>query len=160
MSDLNCAFLVGRLTHDPEMRYLPQGAPVCEFSLASNRYFNRKDGEKVEQVIFIDVVAWNHLAEICAEYLKKGRQILVSGQLIQDRWEAKDTGQKRSKIRIQADHVQFLDSASMDDGGSVGESSPAEAPSEESPVDTVAAPERPAPTPSTSGAKGRATARR
>jgi hypothetical protein len=75
MSDLNSLVLVGRLTRDPELRYLPQGAPVCELSLASNRHFNRKDGEKVEEVIFIDVVAWNRLAEICAMWITKDDEV-------------------------------------------------------------------------------------
>jgi single-strand DNA-binding protein len=93
MSDLNSVVLVGRLVRDPELRYTPQGAPVCEFTLASNRRFTKKDGEKVEEVIFVDVTAWNKLAEICAEYLKKGRLVALSGSLSQDRWEDEATGQ-------------------------------------------------------------------
>lgn len=108
MNDLNLVVLVGRLVRDPELRYTPQGAAVCEFSLASNRRYTKKDGEKVEEVLFVDTVVWNRAAEVSAEYLKKGRMVVVTGQLIQDRWEDEATGQKRSKIRVQANSVQFL----------------------------------------------------
>ena len=161
MSDLNSVVLVGRLTRDPELRYLPQGAPVAEFSLATNRRYSKKSGEQVEEVIFIDVVVWNRLAEVAAQFLRKGRQVVVSGQLIQDRWDDKDTGQKRSKIRVQAQTLQFLGGGSKD-----GETSEAEVPAEE-PVEAPEAPPAPptppraaAEAPSTGGAKGRAPARR
>lgn len=141
MSDLNSVVLVGRLVRDPELKYTPQGAPVCEFTLASNRRFTKKDGEKVEEVAFVDVVAWNRLAEISAEYLKKGRMVVVSGQLIQDRWEDKETGQKRSKLRVQAQTTQFLGGGSKD-----GETSESEVPAEEAPAvpETPPAPPKPA----------------
>lgn len=141
MSDLNSVVLVGRLVRDPELKYTPQGAPVCEFTLASNRRFTKKDGEKVEEVAFVDVVAWNRLAEISAEYLKKGRMVVVSGQLIQDRWEDKETGQKRSKLRVQAQTVQFLGGGSKD-----GETSELEVPADEAPAvpETPPAPQKPA----------------
>ena len=140
MSDLNSVVLVGRLVRDPELKYTPQGAAVCEFTLASNRRFTKKDGEKVEEVVFVDVVAWNRLAEVSAEYLKKGRMIVVSGQLIQERWEDKETGQKRSKLRVQAQTVQFLGGGSKD-----GETSESEVPAEDQPVvpETPPAPPRP-----------------
>jgi len=141
MSDLNSVVLVGRLVRDPELRYTPQGAPVCEFTLASNRRFTKKDGEKVEEVAFVDVVVWNRLAETSAEYLKKGRMVVVSGQLIQDRWEDKETGQKRSKLRVQAQTTQFLGGGSKD-----GETPESEVPAEETPVvpETPPAPPKPA----------------
>lgn len=129
MSDLNSVVLVGRLVRDPELRYTPQGAPVCEFTLASNRRFTKKDGEKVEEVAFVDVVVWNRLAETSAEYLKKGRMVVVSGQLIQDRWEDKETGQKRSKLRVQAQTTQFLGGGSKD-----GETPESEVPAEDQPI--------------------------
>lgn len=140
MSDLNSVVLVGRLVRDPELRYTPQGAAVGEFTLATNRRFTKKDGEKVEEVAFIDVVAWNRLAEISAEYLKKGRMVVVLGQLTQDRWEDKDTGQKRSKIRVLASTVQFLGGGSKD-----GETSESEVPAEEPPVAPEAPPAPPKP---------------
>ena len=141
MSDLNSVVLVGRLVRDPELRYTPQGAAVCEFTVASNRRFTKKDGEKVEEVAFVDVVAWNRLAEISAEYLKKGRRVVVSGQLTQDRWEDKETGQKRSRIRIQAGTLQFLGGGSKDE-----ETSEAEVPVEDQSAvrETPPAPPKPA----------------
>jgi single-strand DNA-binding protein len=151
MSDLNQVVLVGRLVRDPELRYTPQGAAVSEFTLASNRRFTKADGEKVEEVIFVDTVAWNKLAEVTAEFLKKGRMVALSGSLTQERWEDKETGQKRSKIRIQAQSVQFL-------GGSKdGETSDAEVQAEEPLVvpEVPPAPARPAGAP-----KGRPAAKR
>ena len=130
MSDLNSVVLVGRLARDPELRYTPQGAAVAEFTVASNRKFTKKDGERVEEVIFVDVVAWNRMAEVAAEYLKKGRPVAVAGSLIQDRWEDETSGQKRSKIRIQANSVQFLGGGSKDE-----ETSGEEVPAEEPPAD-------------------------
>lgn len=160
MSDLNSVVLVGRLTRDPELRYTPQGAPVGEFSLATHRRYSKKSGEHVEEVSFIDVVAWNRLAEVAAEFLKKGRQVIVSGQLIQDRWEDKDSGQKRSKIRVLAQTLQFLGGGSKDEETSESEV-PFEEPAPAPEVPPAPAPERRAATaPSTGGAKGRAPAKR
>jgi single-strand DNA-binding protein len=122
MSDLNNVVLVGRLVRDPELRYTPQGAAVCDFTVATNRKFTRKDGEKVEEVAFIDVAVWNRMAEVAAEYLKKGRQVALAGSLVQDRWEDEATGQKRSKIRIQAQSIQFLGGGSKDEGTPEAES--------------------------------------
>ncbi len=124
--------VLGNLTRDPELLYTPQGAAVCQFSLAVSRKYTRKDGEKAEEVSFIDVTAWSRLAEVSAEYLKKGRLALVSGRLVQDRWEDGETRQKRSKLKVVAESVQFVGGGSKDD-----------APSEEAPAD-VPAPE-PAP---------------
>lgn len=155
MSDLNSVVLVGRLTRDPELRYTPQGAAVAELTLASNRRFTKKDGEKVEEVAFIDVVAWNRLAETMAEYLKKGRQVVVLGTLVQERWDDKDTGQKRSRIRVQAHTVQFLGGGSKDE-----ETSEQEVPAEE-PLVVPELPARPpAKTASAAPQKGRAAVRR
>ena len=139
MSDLNSVSLVGRLVRDPELRYTPQGAPVCEFTLASNRRFAKKDGEKADEVVFVDVVVWNRLAEISAEYLKKGRQVGLVGQIIQDRWEDKESGKKRSKIRIQAQILQFLGGGSKDEEASTPE---VPVPVEPAPVATPPAPQK------------------
>ena len=119
MASLNKVLLIGNLTRDPELRYTPQGAAVCEFSIAMNRTFNSKTGEKKEEVTFIEIVAWARTAEICAEYLKKGRPVFVEGRLQQDRWEQPD-GQKRSRIRVTAERVQFLGSPGGGQGGGKG----------------------------------------
>ena len=135
-----CSVVVlGNLTRDPELLFTPQGAPVCQFSLAVSRKYTRKDGEKVEEVSFIDVTAWNRLAEVSAEYLKKGRLALVSGRLVQDRWEDGETGHKRSKLKVVAESVQFVGGGSKDDA-------PSEAAPEPAPEEAPAA--EPAPLPS------------
>ena len=116
MASLNKVLLIGNLTRDPELRYTPQGAAVCEFSIAMNRTFSSKTGEKKEEVTFIDIVAWARTAEICGEYLKKGRPVFVEGRLQQDRWEQPD-GQKRSRIKVTAERVQFLGGPAGGGGG-------------------------------------------
>lgn len=109
MVSLNRVFLIGNLTRDPELRYTPQGAGVCEFAIAINRTWNdKKTGEKREEVSFIDISTWGRTAELCAEYLKKGRSVFIEGRLQQDRWEDTKTGQKRSRVRVTAERVQFL----------------------------------------------------
>src|SRR5579872_4708000 len=115
MASFNQVVLMGHLTRDPELRYTPQGVAVCDFALAVNRKFTKKDGEKVEEVAFVDVTCWNRLAEIAAEFLLKGRALLISGHLVQDRWEEEGTGKKRSKLRVIADTLQFLGGGSKDD---------------------------------------------
>ena len=136
MGSFNQVILLGNLTRDPELRYTSQGVPVSDFSLAVNRKFTRKDGEHVEEVTFVDVTCWSRLAEISAEFLKKGSAVLVSGHLTQDRWEDASTGQKRSRLRVIAEAVQFLGAGSKDDA----------APAEDAPADE-AAPAEPAPAP-------------
>lgn len=109
MVSLNRVFLMGNLTRDPELRYTPQGSGTCEFAIGINRsWTDKKTGEKRDEVSFIDIVTWGRTAELCAEYLKKGRSVFVEGWLKQDRWEDTKTGQKRSKIRVTAERVQFL----------------------------------------------------
>jgi single-strand DNA-binding protein len=120
---VNKVMLIGNLTRDPELRYTPQGSAVCEFAVALNSsYTNKQTGQRVEEVSFIDIVAWARTAEICAEYLKKGRQVFVEGRLKQDRWESPE-GKKQSKIRVVADNVQFL-GARPAGGGAPGGPSP------------------------------------
>jgi len=109
MASLNRVFLIGNLTRDPELRYTPAGAGTCEFAIGVNRnWVDKKTGEKRDEVSFIDIVTWGRTAELCAEYLKKGRAVFVEGRMTQDRWEDTKTGQKRSKIRVTAERVQFL----------------------------------------------------
>jgi single-strand DNA-binding protein len=117
MASFNKVILLGNLTRDPELRYTPQGAAVCEFALALNHvYTNKQTGQKVEEVSFIDIVAWGRTAEICAEYLKKGRQVFVEGRLKQDRWESPE-GKKMSKVRVTAENVQFVGARPSGEGG-------------------------------------------
>lgn len=108
MPSLNRVILVGNLTRDPELKNIPSGACVADMGLAINERFTTKDGEKKDQTCFVDIVVWGRQAETCGEYLHKGSSVLIEGKLKYDQWE-KD-GQKRNKLRVQADRVVFLDS--------------------------------------------------
>lgn len=116
MANLNKVFLIGRLTQDLELRTTPGGAKVTDLRLAVNRLIPAKDGgEPREEVLFIDVTVWNRQAENCHSYLKKGRQVHIEGYLKQDSWDDKNTGEKRTKIKVEAERVQFLDSPARRD---------------------------------------------
>jgi single-strand DNA-binding protein len=116
MADLNKVFLMGRLTFDPELRRTPSGTAVAELRMATSRSWTSRDGERREETLFIDVTVWDRQAENCCQYLRKGSAIHVEGSLKMDSWDDKTTGEKRSKIRVQADRVQFLDSRRGMDG--------------------------------------------
>ncbi len=109
MPDLNKVLLAGRLTRDPELRYLPSGTPLCKMGLAVSRTYKAADGERKEETLFIDVTTWKGTAEYCGENLRKGRPIIVEGRLKTDAWEDKSTGEKRSKIVMDVFRVQTLD---------------------------------------------------
>lgn len=114
MNNLNSVLIEGNLTRDPELKYTPKGSAVCSFVLASNRYF-KQDGETQKEVAFFDVTTWSRLAEVCGEYLKKGRGVRVVGRLKQDRWTSPE-GQGRSKVTIVAEHVEFKPNLKGKDG--------------------------------------------
>ena len=116
MANLNKVMIMGRLTKDPDLRYTPNGTAVCDMSVAINRSFKDQSGEKKDETVFLDVVVWQKQAENCAEYLKKGREVFIEGRLQQDRWETKD-GQKRSKILVVAQTVQFMGGGRGEGGG-------------------------------------------
>ena len=116
-TDLNNIMLIGRLTKDPESKYLPSGSAVVEFSIANNYYMSNKNSTEVN---YFDVVAFGKMAETVAKYLTKGKQVAISGTLRQDRWQDKDTNAPRSKVRIIMQSMQMLGSAF----GGVGASSP------------------------------------
>lgn len=126
MADLNKVFLMGRLTFDPELRRTPGGTAVTELRLATSRSWTGKDGERKEETLFIDVTVWDRQAENCCQYLRKGSGIHVEGSLKMDTWDDKTTGEKRSKVKVQAERVQFLDrredSGSSSYGGSQSQS--------------------------------------
>ncbi len=107
MANFNKAFIMGNLTRDPELRYLPNGTAVTTFTIASNRVYTLQSGEKKEEVTFMRVVVWGRRAETCGEYLAKGSSAFVEGRLQSRTWEGQD-GQKRSTVEIIADNVQFL----------------------------------------------------
>ena len=105
MNNLNTVLIEGNLTKDPELSYTSEGTAVCRFTVANNRSY-KKDDDWVKEVSFFDVSAWAKLAEVCGEFLKKGRGVRVVGRLKQERWET-DGGEKRSKIVVYAEHVEF-----------------------------------------------------
>ena len=107
MASLNRVILIGNLTRDPELRFTPSGSPVAGFGLAVNRVYTNKQGEKVENVDYFNIVVWAKLAELCAEYIHKGSPVAVEGRLQSRSWETED-GQKRSAVEIVAENVQFL----------------------------------------------------
>ena len=106
MVSLNRVLLIGNLTKDPELRYIPSGTPVANLRLAVNSSFKDQTGARKEETCFITIVVWSKQAEICNQYLKKGRSIFVEGRLIYRSWEAE--GKTRSTMEVRADRVQFL----------------------------------------------------
>jgi single-strand DNA-binding protein len=110
MASFNKVILLGNLTRDPEVRYTPKGSAVCDLGLAVNRVYTLDSGEKREEVTYVDVVLWARLAEIAGEYLKKGRPVFIEGRLQLDTWDDKQSGQKRSKLRVIGETMQLLGS--------------------------------------------------
>jgi single-strand DNA-binding protein len=117
MASLNKVFLMGNLTRDPELRYTPGGAAVTDLPIAVNRSWTGKDGERKEEVLFVDITVWDRQAETCCQYLKKGRSIHVEGSLKLESWDDKTSGEKRTKIKVVAERVQFLDRREDGPGG-------------------------------------------
>ena len=124
---LNSVNIMGNLTRDPEMKYIPSGKAVCSLSIANNRVYT-KNGEKVTEVSYFDVEVWGLAAENCSKYLTKGSGIIVEGRLRQDRWE-KD-GKTQSRVRITANAVHFLPKKQNDGASSQAEQSHANRPAE------------------------------
>jgi len=133
MATLNKVFLIGNLTRDPELKYIANGTGIAKFGLAVNRTYNLRgnprdpnsqssDGEKKEDTCFVDITAWDKLAEVCAEHLSKGRLVLIEGRLQYQSWKD-DDGTKRSKLEVVAQNVQFLGSKQEgDETGDTGDS--------------------------------------
>lgn len=116
MANYNKVILVGNLTRDPQMNYLPSQTPVVEFGLAVNRKYKDQSGQQREETCFIDCKSFGKSAEILNQYMSKGRPILVEGRLHLDTWETQD-GSKRSKHRVIVEQFQFLGSAGGGGGG-------------------------------------------
>lgn len=107
MASLNRVLLIGNLTRDPELRYIPSGSAVATFTLGVNRFYTTQTGEKKEQSSFIRIVVWGRRAEVCGEYLSKGSPVFVEGRLQSRDWQTQD-GQKRNTVEVIADNIQFL----------------------------------------------------
>ena len=123
MASFNKVILIGNLTRDPELRYTPKGTAIAEIGLATNRKWKSETGEAKEEVTFIDVVAYGRTGEVIAQYLKKGRPIMIEGRLKLDQWDDKQSGQKRSKLRVVCESFEFLDSGNR--GSEAGGEAPA-----------------------------------
>src|SRR5207247_9938448 len=108
MASFNKVILLGNLTRDAEVRYTPKGSAVCDLGIAVNRVYTTDSGERREDVTYVDVVLWARLAEIAGEYLKKGRPVFIEGRLQMDTWDDKQTGQKRTKLRVVGESMQLL----------------------------------------------------
>jgi len=110
MGDFNKVMILGRLTRDPEVRYTPSGTPVCDLGLAVGRRIGGGESgqERREETTFIDVTLWNKQAELAGQYLAKGRELFVEGRLTMDSWEDKNTGQKRTKLKVVCENMQFV----------------------------------------------------
>jgi single-strand DNA-binding protein len=109
MANFNKVILMGNLTRDPQLRYTPSQAAVCDFGLAINRKWKAQDGQMKEEVCFVDCTAWGRQAENLSKYVTKGRPLFVEGRLTYQTWEGKD-GQKRSKLVVTVENFQFVDS--------------------------------------------------
>ncbi len=120
MASLNKVMIIGNLTRDPEIRYTPKGTAVAEIGVAVNRRYTADNGEKREETTFVDVTLWGRTAELAGEYLKKGRSVYIEGRLQLDSWDDKQTGQKRSKLRVVCEEMQFLGGREGGGGGGGG----------------------------------------
>jgi single-strand DNA-binding protein len=116
MANLNKVFLMGNLTRDPEVKYTPKGTAVGDLAIAINDSYKAQDGTMKEIVTYVDIEVWGRQAETCKQYLAKGRGIFVEGQLRLDQWETPQ-GEKKSKMRVKADRVQFLGGGGGGGGG-------------------------------------------
>ncbi|MFV0442910.1 MAG: single-stranded DNA-binding protein [Planctomycetaceae bacterium] len=116
----NRVILVGNLTRDPEVRYTPGGTAVSEIGMAVNRtWFDKNSNERKEETTFVDVTLWGRQAEVAGEYLSKGRSVLIEGRLQTDSWDDKETGKRRSKLKVVAEEMRML-GGPRDGGGGGG----------------------------------------
>lgn len=108
MANLNKVMLIGNLTRDPEVRHTPKGSAVADLGVAVNRKVQDGNGGWKDETTFVDVTVWGNSAENAQKYLSKGRGVFIEGRLQMDTWDDKTTGQKRSKLKVVADNLQFL----------------------------------------------------
>ena len=121
MANLNRVFLMGNLTRDPELRYLPSNTAVANIGVAVNRRWRNQQGEQQEETTFVDCESFGRQAEVINQYLRKGRPIFIEGRLKLDQWQDKDGG-NRSKIKVLVERFEFIDSKTDSAGGSGGAS--------------------------------------
>ena len=137
MASYNKVLLMGNLTRDPELKYLPSGTAVAKFGMAVNEsYTDKQSGEKKDDVCFVDLTAWGRQAEICNEYLQKGSPVFIEGKLNFNSWQT-DDGQNRSKLEVTALRVQFTGGRQDDSSNGSGGHEESLAPPVESPSPEV-----------------------
>nr|WP_232107379.1 single-stranded DNA-binding protein [Gimesia alba] len=118
MASFNKVILVGNLTRDPQVRYTPGGSAVAEIGLAVNRsWFDKNSNSRKEETTFVDVTLWGRTAEVASEYLTKGRSVLIEGRLQLDQWDDKESGQKRSKLKVVGENMTMLGGRGESGGG-------------------------------------------
>ncbi|MCA9075054.1 MAG: single-stranded DNA-binding protein [Planctomycetaceae bacterium] len=121
MASFNKVILVGNLTRDPEVRYIPSGSAVADIGLAVNRtWFDKQSNSRKEETTFVDITLWGRTAEIAGEYLSKGRSVLIEGRLQMDTWQDKETGKNRSKLKVIGEQMTMLGGRGDGGGGSPG----------------------------------------
>ena len=133
MASYNKVLLMGNLTRDPEVRYTPKGTAIANLGLAVNRTWRDESGQEKEEVLFVDVDVWGRQAETAGQYLAKGRPVFIEGRLKLDSWDDKETGQKRNKLKVVAERVQFLGAPPQGVGRGNAEISDQAPPSEDRP---------------------------
>ncbi|MEI6084882.1 MAG: single-stranded DNA-binding protein [Verrucomicrobiota bacterium] len=138
MANFNKVMLMGNLTRDPEVRYTPKGTAIATIGMAVNRVWSTESGEKKEEVTFVDVDVWGKQAETIGQYMAKGKPIFIEGRLKLDSWDDKESGQKRSKLKVVCESFQFI--GAPKGAGEVSEKPPARS----SAPSRSAAPARPA----------------
>lgn len=117
MANLNKVMLIGNLTRDPELRHTPKGTAVSEISLAINRKWTNEQGQKQEETTFVEVTLWGRQAEVVQQYVTKGSPIYIEGRLQLDSWDDKESGKKRTKLRVIGESFEFLSNKSGATGG-------------------------------------------
>ncbi len=125
MASFNKVILVGNVTRDPEVKYINNGTAVTELGLAVNRtWFDKQQNQRREETTFVDVTLWGRQAEVAGEYLSKGRSVLIEGRLQLDTWDDRETGKKRSKLRVVGENMTMLGSRGDGGGGGGGSRGP------------------------------------
>ncbi|HVU23504.1 MAG TPA: single-stranded DNA-binding protein [Opitutus sp.] len=120
MANFNKVYLIGNLTRDPELRVTPKGTAICQFGIAVNRQFKDESGALRDDTTFVDIEAWGKQGEVISKYMTKGRPLFIEGRLKLDQWEDKNSGQKRSRMKVVLEGFQFLGGGQRDGGGGAG----------------------------------------
>jgi single-strand DNA-binding protein len=124
MANLNRVIIMGNLTRDPELRYTPKGTAVGEIGIAINRVWNNEQGQRQEETTFVDVTLWGRQAELAQQHLGKGSCVFIEGRLQLETWDDKATGQKRSKLKVVGENLQFMPDGKQRERSAPADSAP------------------------------------